>query len=254
MQLQSQISTLETAVRRLEEHLEKVASGLSVLERLSRREIRQILAAPARQAPPSQSQEGELGGLERHAVVKEWLRDLDRAVPEDEDEEEGEKEGETSPAAAAAGVAGDADDDDSEPPPKAGTNPWAARIHWERTVFQESMHGGFAWVHEKLVRAQGGVKAAEAKLAKLLDSGVVEDTLFPGLRGLFVGGEEDALLGGRGRGARVAVVECRGETERLGVWIGGLRGRFLAFSLDGEGDGDGGREREGQEGEGEGEW
>ena len=196
-QLKVQISALNTAVERLEQHLVKVSSGLAVLEGMGRAEIRARLILAAR----GLIADSELGDV----VVREWLKDLDREVP-------GEDEGGGNDISGNGGGG-------------RGGSAWEERVQWEKKVFWDSILGGFEWVRERLVGVENGVKAAEVKLGRLVERGVLEEVLFPRLDwgGIgVVGGEE---LGGKT--PRVTVVECRGEMERLGVWIGVLRDRYL---------------------------
>ena len=198
-QLKVQISALDTAVERLEQHLGKVSSGLAVLEGMGRAEIRARLVLVQR---------GLIEDSEfEDAVVREWLRDLDREVPERE-------EGDDNNAGGRGGSA------------------WEERVQWEKQVFLDSVVGGFEWVGERLRRVEDGVKAAEVKLVKLVESGVVEEVLFPRLDwgGVGVGRGEEEL---GGKTPRVTVMDCRGDMERLGIWIEVLRNRYLMGASSG---------------------
>ena len=176
----------------LEAHIIKVSGGLQVLEMVPRGEIRRRLMG------------GEWRGED--AVVREWLRDLDREVAEGVDGYE------------------------------IGGVEWRQRVQWEKNSFRESMVEGFDWVSERLQRVENGVKAAEVKLGRLVEKGVVEDVLFPRMAGpghrpkssIFMDREDE--LGGRG--ARATVVESRAEVERLANWIGTLKSGYLLSGGD----------------------
>lgn len=188
-QVQCQLKVLETAVEQLEAHIIKVSGGLQVLETVPRGEIRRRLMG------------GEWRGED--AVVREWLRDLDREVAEDMDGDE------------------------------IGGKEWKQRVQWEKNSFRESVVKGFEWARERLQRVGNGVRAAEVKLGRLVERGVVEDVLFPRVAGpnhgagqkssIFMDGEDE--LGGRG--ARATVVESRAEVEGLANWISTLQSRYL---------------------------
>ena len=203
VQLKAQISVLNTAAERLEQHLGKVSSGLAALEGMERGEIRARLVL----AQKGLIADSELGDV----VVREWLRDLDQEVPKGEE--------------------GDEDDNENEGSGRGGSA-WEERIQWEKKMFLDSVMGGFEWVRERLRRVEDGVKAAEVKLGKLVERGVVEEVLFPRLDwgGVGVGRGEEEL---GGKTPRVTVVECRGEMERLAVWIGALRDRYLMSASSG---------------------
>lgn len=202
-QLKAQISVLNTAVERLEQHLGKVTSGLAVLGGMGRAEIRARLVLVQR---------GLIADSElEDAVVREWLRDLDREVAEGE-EEEGDSN--------AGGDGG------------GGGSAWEERVQWEKQVFLDSVMAGFEWVGGRLRKVEDGVKAAEVKLVKLVERRVVEEVLFPRLDwgGIVIGqgGEE---LGGKT--PSVTVMECRGDMERLGIRIEALRNRYLMGASSG---------------------
>ncbi|KAF8426592.1 hypothetical protein EV426DRAFT_687370 [Tirmania nivea] len=130
-QLEAQISALDTAVERLEQHLGKVSSGLAVLEGVGRAEIRARLVLAQR----GLIADSGLGD----AVVREWLKDLDQEVP---------------------GEDGDEDDDNEDGGSRVGRSAWEERVQWEKNVFLNSVMSGFEWVRGRLRRVEDGVKAA----------------------------------------------------------------------------------------------
>ncbi|KAF8468400.1 hypothetical protein BDZ91DRAFT_722571 [Kalaharituber pfeilii] len=145
--------------------------------------------------------EEAIGGLEGEGTVREWIRDVLADIPKDQDG-------------------------------KLNYVAWRERAKSERAILRQGLREAGIWSDERIERIEGGVRAAEAKLNRLIERGTLERELWVKLgseaqEGVDVGSAvESGLLGRQGWGARRVVVECKEEMCRLRGRCAGMVDKF----------------------------